>query len=104
MALGPAYRDHGLVHTNAIGGPIHLSTLRDAWRRTLKATGLGRFRFHDLRHADVTLVLQQGTHRKIMSEGPGHSTAKVTLDTYSHVLPGLQVEAASRLDQLLANG
>ncbi len=59
-------------------------------------------RFHDLRHAHATLMLQQGTHPKIVSERLGHSTIAITLDTYSHVLPGLQREAADAFDDLLA--
>jgi len=47
-------------------------------------------------------LLQQGVHPKIVSERLGHSGVNITLDTYSHVLPGLQAEAAARLDELLA--
>ena len=63
-----------------------------------------RLRFHDLRHAHASLLLQQGVHPKIVSERLGHSGVNITLDTYSHVLPSLQAEAAARLDDLLANG
>ena len=56
------------------------------------------------RHAHASLLLQQGVHPKIVSERLGHSGVNITLDTYSHVLPGLQAEAAARLDDLLANG
>ncbi len=80
------------------------STLRDAWRRLAQAAGLGRLRFHDLRHAHASLLLQQGVHPKIVSERLGHSGVNITLDSYSHVLLSLQAEAAARLDDLLANG
>src|SRR3972149_4450697 len=78
------------------------SALRGAWRRLAKAAGLERLRFHDLRHAHASLLLQQGVHPKIVSERLGHSGVNITLDTYSHVLPGLQAEPAARLDELLA--
>ena len=49
-------------------------------------------------------MLQQGVHPKVVSERLGHSTVAVTLDIYSHVVPSLQVQAASQLEELLASG
>ena len=59
-------------------------------------------RWHDLRHAHATLMLTSGVHPKVVSERLGHASVGITLDTYSHVLPGLQVAAAAQLDTLLA--
>ncbi|HEX5106171.1 MAG TPA: site-specific integrase [Pirellulaceae bacterium] len=90
------------VFPNASGGP---------WRRThfhfneykplLKRAGLPDIRFHDLRHTSATLLLSQGVHPKVVQERLGHSQISVTLDTYSHVLPTMQLEAAGKFDQLL---
>ena len=101
LAAGTAYEDNNLVFANALGAPIHPSTLRGAWLRMLKKAGLGHIRFHDLRHAHASLLMAQGVHPKIVSERLGHATVGITLDTYSHVLPGLQREAAAGLDALL---
>jgi integrase len=60
-----------------------------------------KVRFHDLRHTHATQLLRQGVHPKIVSERLGHSTVGITLDVYSHVLPGMQEEAASRTDAAL---
>jgi len=49
-------------------------------------------------------MLQNGEHPKVVSERLGHSTVAITMDLYSHVMPGIQDEAAARLDALLANG
>ena len=57
-------------------------------------------RFHDLRHTAATIMLSQGVHPKIVQERLGHSTISMTLDTYSHVLPTMQKEAAEKLDRL----
>jgi len=57
--------------------------------------------FHDLRHTHATHLLEQNIHPKIVSERLGHSTIALTLDTYSHVLPNMQKEAASVTDELL---
>ena len=102
--MGQGYNDHGLVFTTALGTPIEPSNLRRTWLRIVKAAGLGHVRFHDLRHAHASLMLQQGVHPKIVSERLGHSTIAITMNTYSHVLPGLQQQAAEQFDELLAAG
>ncbi len=63
--------------------------------------GLPSIRFHDLRHSAATLFLSQGVHPKVVQERLGHSQISVTLDTYSHVLPTLQKEAAQKIDDVL---
>ena len=70
-----------------------------AFRRVARSVGLPNLRFHDLRHTHATLMLQQGIHPKIVSERLGHSSVSMTLDTYSHVLPGLQEAAAMRFEE-----
>jgi integrase len=59
-------------------------------------------RFHDLRHTFATLMLKGGEHPKVVQEMMGHATINITLDTYSHVLPDMQNEAADRLGDLLS--
>ncbi len=63
--------------------------------------GLPRIRFHDLRHCHATLLLQQGVHPKVVQERLGHSTISMTLDTYSHVVPGMQEQAVQNLQSRL---
>lgn len=55
---------------------------------------LPQIRFHDLRHTHATELLKAGVHPKIVSERLGHSGIRITLDTYCHVLPTLQKDAA----------
>ena len=66
--------------------------------KTLKALGC---RFHDLRHTAATLMVKAGVNPKVVSERLGHATVSLTLDTYSHVLPDLQRDAAMALDLVL---
>jgi integrase len=66
----------------------------------LVRAGLPHVRFHDLRHAHATLMLLQGVHPKVVSERLGHASIGITLDTYSHVLPEMQAEAARAFDDL----
>ena len=65
------------------------------------STALPRVRFHDLRHSHATHMLASGIHPKIAQERLGHATVAITLDLYSHVLPGMQADAAVRVDEVL---
>ena len=67
----------------------------------LRKHGLARLRFHDLRHSHATQLLASGVHPKVAQERLGHASVAITLDLYSHVVPGLQAEAADRVDQVL---
>lgn len=89
-----------LVFTNADGGPIDPSVLSHNFGRIVKKAGLN-VRFHDLRHSYASLLLAAGVHPKIVSEALGHSTVGITLDLYSHVIPGLQEAAVRKLDAVL---
>jgi integrase len=79
---------------------MHPDTLSSTWYRKIKRSGLPHVRFHDLRHAHATLLLVKGVHPKIVSERLGHASIGITLDTYSHVLPSMQHEAAQAFDEL----
>ena len=104
LRMGPAYKDNGLVFAGGLGAPIHQSSLRNAWLQIVDKADLGHLRFHDLRHAHASLLLKRGVHPKIVSERLGHSGISITMDTYSHVMPGLQVEAVAQLDGLVKGG
>jgi integrase len=59
---------------------------------------LRRIRFRDLRHTHATHVLANGIHPKVAQERLGHSSVGITLDLYGHVLPGMQDDAAAKID------
>ncbi|MCP4317731.1 MAG: site-specific integrase [Hyphomicrobiales bacterium] len=101
LALGPAYVDQGLVCAKEDGGPMNPRGVSKDFRRLVQALDLPPTRFHDLRHTHATHLLRQGVHPKIVSERLGHSTIAITLDTYSHVLPGMQVDAVALVDAAL---
>jgi integrase len=67
----------------------------------LDTADLPDIRFHDLRHTSATLLMAAGVHPKIAQERLGHSQIGITLDTYSHVVPTLQLEAADRLNEVM---
>ncbi|WP_281040967.1 tyrosine-type recombinase/integrase [Rhizobium sp. BK068] len=68
------------------------------WTRLLAKTDLPRIRFHDVRHSHAMQLLAAGVHPKIASERLGHSTIGITLDLYSHVMAGMQANAAEQVD------
>jgi integrase len=100
--LGNEYKDHDLVFSQPNGKPLHAHNIvqRD-FRRVIQRAGLPRISFHDLRHTHVTHLLRAGVHPKVVQERLGHSTPAFTLAVYSHVLPGMQEEAARALSSRL---
>lgn len=101
LAWGPAYEESGYVFTNENGAPLHPDRVTVLFTRHRKTLGLPRVRFHDMRHTSASLMLAAGVHPKIVSERLGHSSIAITLDLYSHVLPGLQAEAAERIGAMI---
>jgi integrase len=101
LALGVGLSEDDLVVCQADGSvmpPIYIS---QRWGRFMKGTKLARLRFHDLRHTHATHMLANVVHPKIASERLGHSKVGITLDLYSHVIPGMQEGAAAMVDAAL---
>jgi len=101
MAWGEAWQDHGLVFTREDGTPLHPQRATQLLRRISKRAGVSEVRLHDLRHTHATLGLAAGVPPKVMQERLGHSSIQITLDLYSHVVPGMQADAASKIGALL---
>jgi len=87
---------HGntFVVTQADGRPLKPRSITHAWVRLAKAKKLPRIRLHDLRHAHAAHLLTR-VHPKVAPGRLGHSKAGITLDLYSHVMRGMQEEAAA---------
>ena len=98
---GKPLSNSDFVFSRPDGSPLDPGTVRQVFRRILRRAQLGHLRFHDLRHSHATLMLMSDVHPKIVQERLGHSKIAVTLDTYSHVLPGLQEAAVRRLEEFL---
>lgn len=101
LLLGPAYRDHGLVVCLSDGRPYDPQDLSQRFASIARKAGLPGVGFHALRHGHASQLLRAGVHPKVVSERLGHATVSITLDIYSHLLPGLQEEAAQRIDAML---
>lgn len=92
-----------LVFRGEAGQPLNEHNLaRRHFKALLTAAGLpSSIRLYDLRHSCATLLLTAGENPKIVSERLGHASITLTLDTYSHVLPNMQQQAAAKLEGLL---
>jgi len=101
MLLGTTLTDEALVFSTIEGKPLRPNTITRAWTNLTVRAGVKRIRLHDARHTHASLMLKQGIHPKIVQERLGHSSIQITLDTYSHVAPGLQEAAAQRFDDLV---
>ncbi|WP_305781540.1 site-specific integrase [Neobacillus novalis] len=101
LLLGQEYQDLDLVFAQKNGKPIQPTEMARNYRKMVEISGLPYIRFHDLKHTHATLLLQQGVHPKVVSERLGHSTIGITMDTYTHVLPNMQKEAALQFEQLI---
>ncbi len=100
--LGKPLTDEGFVFAHPDGTLLDPSTVSHAFNKVIRRAGLPHIRLHDLRHTHATLLLQAGVHPKVVQERLGHSSIRVTLDTYSHVMGGLQEAAAQRFDDFLS--
>ena len=96
--LGRSLADDDLVFSHPDGSPRDPSTLTLAFRRLTKRIGLGGGRLHGLRHTMASLYLEQGVNPKTVAERLGHASVSITLDLYSHCLPGVQESAAVQFD------
>jgi integrase len=97
----PSFHDPGLVFTSTIGTPLDPRNLTDRYKALLGRAGLPAIRFHDLRHSCASLLIAQGVPMKIVKDTLGHSQISLTVNTYVHLLPETQRQAADAIDRLL---
>jgi integrase len=90
-----------LVFRTESGQPINADHLAKHFRSILDLAGLPRIRLYDLPHSAATIALAAGVSPKVVSEQLGHASTAFTLDTYAHVLPHMQDEAAARVEATL---
>jgi integrase len=103
LRVANLWEDHDLVFSTSTGRPLDGNNLRQrTFRRLLERAELPHLRFHDLRHTAATLLMAHGVPIKVASEMLGHADITTTLRTYSHVLPGMQQQAADAMDRLFA--
>ena len=88
------------VFTDGDGEPVHPHAVYEAFRRIVHNAGVPTIRFHDLRHTHGSLLIKDGIPLKVVSERLGHANIAFTMQTYQHVLPGMQADAARSTERL----
>jgi integrase len=101
LKAGEAWQEHDYVFCTMHGTHLNPNHIVEEFKKLLNQAGLPNIRFHDLRHSAASLLLSLGTHPKVVQELLGHTQIGMTLDVYSHLLPGMQEEAMSKLDEAL---
>lgn len=99
--MGGRWADSNLVFPGESGQPMRTWSLTGgSFKRLLRGAELPeKTRFHDLRHTCATLLLAEGVHPKFVQGLLGHATISITLDTYSHVLPGMGDQTATAMER-----
>jgi integrase len=95
------WQEHDYVFCTSLGTHLNPNHVVDELKKLLKKAELPNIRFHDLRHSAATMLLSIGVHPKVVQELLGHTQISMTMDIYSHVLPGMQRDAMSRLHDAL---
>lgn len=90
-----------MVCATTIGTPVHYRRLRAEFLEDVAIAGVPRIRFHDMRHSHASWLLQAGVPVQVVSERLGHTSVKMTLDRYAHLMPGMQERAADVVGEVL---
>jgi len=101
LAAGEKWEEYGLIFPSSNGTPIFPRNLQREFHKLLENAGLPRVRFHDLRHTAASLMLNHGVPAIVVSKRLGHARVSITEDTYGHLIPGMQVEAAKLISELI---
>lgn len=98
---GTGFQNLEFVIRQEDGSPFHPDSMSQKWRRFLKKHNLPERRLHDLRHSNATALIQAGISPKVVQQRLGHADVQITLNTYTHVLPEMDMEAAAKLDSII---
>ncbi len=102
MAKAGLWEDHDLVFSSSVGTPKSQRNLNREFKAAAKRAGLpDHFKLYDLRHTCATLLLSRNIHPKYVQELLGHASIALTLDTYSHVIPGMDGGTGGAIDEAL---
>ena len=98
---GNRWQENDLIFPNSVGRSRDATNTRIALNRILKASGVTKIRFHDLRHTAASILLNSNVALIKVSRMLGHSKPSVTLDIYTHLINDQTREAANVMDRLV---
>lgn len=99
LQLGEDYDDQDLIICRAVGDPVDVRNVNRRFDKFVERSKLPKIRFHDMRHTHATLMLKMGVPVKVVSERLGHGSIEMTLNTYTHLLPSMQLEAVQTFNE-----
>jgi integrase len=100
LKLGIRQTEETLICCDHEARPLRPRAVTKSFADLSRKLALG-IRFHDLRHSHISHLLEAGIHPKVASERAGHASISITLDVYSHLISGIQEDAAKRIDAAL---
>ena len=101
LKAGVFWQECDYVFCTLLGTHLNPNHVVEEFKKVLDRAGLPYIRFHDLCHSAATLLLSLGVHPKVVQELLGHTQISMTMDLYSHVLPGMQQDAMGKLNEAL---
>jgi integrase len=97
---GKSWKEHGLAFPSEIGTPLDERNVLRRFQAVSEANDLPKLRLYDLRHTHASLLIHEGVHPKKISERLGHSSIKLTMDTYGHLFEGSDHDSAEKMERL----
>ncbi|HXQ26813.1 MAG TPA: tyrosine-type recombinase/integrase [Candidatus Acidoferrales bacterium] len=97
---GENWKENGLVFPSEIGTPLDERNVLRRFQKICEENGLPKLRLYDLRHTHASLLIHEGVHPKKISERLGHSSIKLTMDTYGHLFEGSDRDSAEKMERL----
>ncbi len=98
---GESWQENGLLFPSEVGTPLEERNVLRRFQSICQANGLTKLRLYDLRHTHASLLIHEGVHPKKISERLGHSSIKLTMDTYGHLFEGSDRDSAEKMEKLL---
>jgi integrase len=102
LAAGGQWTELDFVFPTSIGTPMDPRNVTRDFKEILAEAKLPPVRVHDLRHTAASLLLAQGVAPRTIMEILGHSQITLTMDTYAHIMPTLQQDAAEQMNAILS--
>lgn len=99
-SAGDRRQDHGLVFPSQVGTQLEERNILRRFQKICESVGLPRLRLYDLRNTHASLLINEGVHPKRISERLGHSSIKLTMNTYGHLFDGADQESAAKMEKL----
>jgi integrase len=97
---GESWQENNLLFPSQVGTPLEERNVLRRFQAICEANGLPRLRLYDLRHPHASLLINEGVHPKKISERLGHSSIKLTMDTYGHLFEGSDRDSAEKMEKL----